>query len=450
MEKLPRPIKEIELHWFAADMVEDKTTDVFWIHGGVGSAKSFGAVQKLYSWILDNAACPMSWWILPTHAKVKDAGIPKWLEWFDLIGLVENKHYELRLSAPCEIRLKHGKLTHTLVFQSADRPRLMVANQIGAFVLSEAGQVTYEVFERATTRRRDKRASYLQSIVEGQPEGMNWFADKANFDGYDEKRNEKSYELWTEDNAHNLAPGYIEACLKAFGHNQAKVESWLYGKFRNFFEGQAYSEYKSDRDRHSSEAEFTSPIVLSWDFNVHPLAWVAMQRKRFEESGKARFKTLSVGESSGRSNLIMEACAEFIHQFPPGRFGRTPIRVTGDATGYARSVRASGSNYDEIKSYLKEYYQSVEVITPKVNPEVTVRIEAVNKAFSYGAALIGESHDNLNRSLINTCWETGTKKLKKPSGDDWTHWADAWGYGLCQLLDIERLDQINLPKIFAT
>lgn len=433
-------------------MIGDTTTDVFFVHGGVGSAKSYGAVQKHYSWMLDNFDCRFSWYILPTHAKIEDTAIPKWQEWFSKLGLSEGTHFEFIKSPPAKLKIRHKGKEHVIYFQSADRPQLMVGNQIGYFTLDEAGQVKYDVYERAMTRRRDVSAKYVQACVLGQPEGLNWFADIANYNGYNKERNEKSYEVWTEDNAHNLAPGYIEANLKAFGHNKAKVDSWLYGKFRAFHEGQAYPEY--DRTSHRCELVPSReiPLTISWDWNYNPLAFVVRQSQWFSDSYGRRTKKLAyLAESSGSSHQIEDACVEFIRRFDPEDGWRnTPIRIQGDATGRARSPRAPGDCFQDVQRNLKKFYSDVKVIAPQHNPLVESRVEATNRLFSYSRIVIDQSCKNLDRSLVNTTWDKkGSRELAKPQGDTWTHWADALGYDVFNETQNELIINLDKPKIIV-
>ena len=437
----------VEYSAWAAECIADKTTDVLWVHGGLGCGKTFGAVQIHDNWVLENPKCKASWFIEPTHGKVEDTAIPAWYEWFEKLELLEGKDFRVYRSKPQKLVIQTSGGQHTVYFHSADRPQLMVGNKIGFFTLDEAGDSKYDVFERATTRRRDRTANYLQSLVIGAPQGLNWFSDKADFQGYDEERNEKSFELWTEDNAHNLAPGYIDSCLKAFGHNPAKVKSWLYGQFTPFHEGQAYIEYDPSVDRHNLRADPRVPLYMCWDFNVSPLAWVAGQRRYVETQDSSGHKLCSVGNSSGESQLIVDACVEFIARFDPEIFRATPIRVTGDATGAARSVRARGTNYDEIRDVLTEFYDDVKIITPRVNPAVDVRVEQVNKAFSYGLAAVHIDDEKLNQSLLRTAWKANTRQLAKGSGDDVTHWADAWGYWIYEEMHKQNLRKIPRRKI---
>lgn len=428
-------------------IINDRETDTIYLHGGLGCGKTFGKVAKHYNWVLENRNCPYSWFIEPAYHKVDSIAIPAWTAYFNLLGLKEKVHYDFYNSKPQKLKINHGTGTHTILFQSADRPQLMVGDNIGYYTLDEAGDSKYEAIERADQRLRDKKANYLQACIGGAPQGLNFFADMANFNGYKEETNELSLELWTEDNLHNLDPNYITRQMRRFGHNQAKVQSWLYGRFTNFFEGQAYPDYDPERDRHELPAEERLPLWFLWDFNVQPLAWVTLQKLAFPS---ANFRTVeklcTVGESSGQSRLIADACAEFIAAYDPREFKNTPIWISGDATSNKRDVRAKGNAFKDIKRYLDQYYSNVSIKTPRLNPYVQVRVEAVNKLFSYGRLLIHKKDENTSRSLIQTAWKDSTGSIAKPSGEDITHWGDALGYGVHQIMASDNINLIDLPK----
>lgn len=439
---------QLKLAKWTLNITGDRSTDVFWIHGGLGCGKTFSIVLKHYQWILENIDCGRSWFIEPAYHKVDSIAIPAWRTLFDIYKLREGKHYRFLQSKPQKLEIYNGLSTHTVLFQSADRPQMMVGDNIGYFTLDEAGEAKSTVFERAGDRARDKSARYIQKTIAGVPQGLNWFADFADWRGYNAEKNEKSFEVHTESNRDNLHPRYIEQQVARYGHNRGKLDSFLYGRFTNFFEGQAYPDYDAENDRHELEPDASLPIRMTWDFNVQPLAWVVLQRRRFEDDNKVEHKYCTQGESSGRSQLIIDACAEFIAMYDPRKYKHTPIRVNGDCNGHQRSTRAKGSCYDDIKSYLKQYYSNVEIVAPKVNPGVQVRVEAVNKAFSYGRALVHKNDKNTSRSLSRTSWKAGTNDIAKPSGDDWTHWGDAFGYDLFDAFKDERWLNVDLPTIF--
>lgn len=428
-------------------IINDRETETIYLHGGLGSGKTFGKVAKHINWVLENKGCPFSWFIEPAYHKVDSIAIPAFKDYFNLLGWKEKRHYEFVRSKPQKLKIYHGLGTHTILFQSSDRPQLMIGDNIGYYTSDETGDSKYEAIERADHRLRDKKANYRQAVIGGAPQGLNFFAEMANFNAYRPEENALSLELWTEDNQHNLAPEYIERLLRRFGHNQAKVQAWLYGRFTSFQEGQCYQDYDPQKDRHENDPDPDLPLWSLWDFNVKPLAWVGLQKQRFFDSTGFRpvDKLISVGESKGISRLIHDACGEFVATYDPRVFKNTPIWISGDATGLKRDVREAGNAFDDIKKYLSQLYTNVRLMVPQSNPYQHVRVEAVNRLFSYGRLLVHKGDDCLNQSLVKTVWSDKTGKIGKPSGEDWTHWADAFGYGVYQISELENINLDNLP-----
>ena len=424
--------------------VQDRTSSAIWVHGGLGCGKTFGACCKHYQWILENLDCPVSWWIEPTFGKIDSIAIPAWRDLFKIMNAREGKHYQFYNSKPQRLEVYTGLSTHIVRFQSADRAQLMVGDNIGYFTLDEAGEVKFDAYERSTHRLRDKKANYTQKVICGAPQGLNWFADFADFNCYDSKKNERSFEVWTEHNAHNLAPNYIAEQLKIFGHNKAKVDSWLFGRFTNFFEGQAYPDFDPALDIDEIPPHASTPLVLSWDNNA-PLAWVALQERYFT-TGLDREKRLCiVKESAGNARLIADACVDFIAKFDPDRGWRdAPIILDGDAALFSPSVRQSGSSFDEIIKILKQYYTNVQIIASRANPLQEVRVEAVNRAFSYRKVMIDRDCKKTVKSFQQTSWKEGNQReLSKPRNEDVNAFSDAAGYHIKRW--IERLDIKYLP-----
>lgn len=427
---------KIELAWWVADAIEDLTSRGFFIHAGLGSGKTHGIWQWLYSRFLLNKKCkdPIYWFVMPTHGKVDDTAIPKWYNWANALGLQEGEHFYLYETKPKKLILKNKGQVITTYFHSGDRPNLMVGTEIAGLVADEAGELKFEVFERGVTRLRDKNATTLQYLFGGAPQGMNWFADWANFSGFDEARKIKSYEVWTDDNAHNLPPGYIEdQLMPMIEHNPSKVASWRYGQFTNFFEGSAYNDLKPT-DFINIEPHPSTPLILTWDNNA-PLAWVALQERMYSDKA---YKVLAIQrESKGTANLLSDACVDFITQFEPSEgWKNTPIIIDGDAALHSPSVRSPGSGYEEIIKNLKQVYSNVQLSANKFNPLQEARVETVNKAFSYNRVLISPKCTKTIKSFQRASWkQNGNRELSKPSGEDVNAYSDAAGYYIFKWLN---------------
>lgn len=448
-----RKKNKVEVAWWVSDAIRDKTSNGFFVHAGLGAGKTYGMCQWLYNRIKLNKRSPrpIYWWIMPTHGKVDDTAIPKWFAFSESIGLKEGKHFHLYETKPKRLILFDGGREITTYYHSADRPNLMVGTEIAGAVGDECGEYKFDVFERTVTRLRDKNAEVLQFLFGGAPQGLTWFADWANFDYYDPVKKFKSYELWTDDNLHNLPPGYIEnQIMPMIGHNKNKVLSWRYGKFTSFFEGSAYPNFDEHQDVEPVEPNKHTPVVLCWDNNA-PLAWSAIQELWTTTPERGRFNDLYVvEESKGADRLIAEACVDFIAKFDPKNGWRnTPIIIDGDAALYATSPRASGDSYSEIMAILKKYYTNVFLRADRFNPGVDVRVEMVNKAFSYRRVKIDPHCTRTIKSFGSTSWKEKSVKreLKKRTGDDVPGYSDACGYYICKWMKEQDVTPGQIQKI---
>jgi len=440
---------DLTLTRWQAELINDRTSNTLYCHAGVGAGKTFAYVLDHAQWVLENKASALSWWLEPTHILISNAAVPEWRKYFNLRKWVDGKHYRIFGSVPQKIEIYHGMGTHTIQFLSADRPQYLVAANIGRLTIDEAGSIKDDVIIYASQRLRDGAANYTQAGILGAPQGMNHFADKANFEGIRKNGDivERSFRASTYMNAHNLSPDFIPRQLANYGTNKNKVLSWIYGYFTNFFEGSAYPDFQDD-DIKECSAHPSSSLILTWDNNA-PLAWVVGQERYIETQFAGRQKVMAwCEESRGNARLIVDACVDFIARFSPQKgWKQTPIIVNGDAALHSPSVRQSGSGYEEIISTLRQYYDNVFLIASRHNPLQEVRVEAMNKAFSYRKQIISPECKKLISSIQRTNWKIGhSRELSKPSGEDVNSYSDAIGYHITQWVQSEIIASSANPK----
>lgn len=250
----------------------------------------------------------------------------------------------------------------------------------------------------------------------------------------DHKRNYRRLIIHTADNAKHLPPDYLPALEAKYGDNTNLKRAHLYGEFCPLVEGSAYSNYIPDiHDVPDERPDPYQPVILCWDFNNAPLAWNAIQK--LHHKGVRRH--IALHNSENNSDNLTNATLEFAAKFPLNEFNATPICLYGDRTGHAGSHKVSGSDYENIHKTLKSLgYSRVSIFaSKKVAPEMDT-VEAVQNAFLYKLLYLCHRCDNLRRSLLSTSWKENTRKLAKPQGDTWTHWADALKYWIYQERDL--------------
>lgn len=452
--------RSVNTPWWVCDAIADQSPErIFWITGGLGSGKTTGAAMWFVDrWFL-NKDSRFSWGVAPTYTKVEQIIIPAVVQvLYDIYGLRERVHYSLTRTPFWKLVLKGYQ--HELHFLSGDRPELFVGSNIASWWITEPGLQTREVFEKCQTRLRCPRAYLRQGIGEGTPEGMNFYADLADipgmgYDRVDPQRNFRRFIVETTMNRHLMPSAEVYAKTKirdVYSYDPAKVLSYEKGLFTKFTKGSAYWEFVESRnvtDRYTPHPEL--PIFLSLDFNVSPLAWVAMQEFRHQANPFAPrvHRIVALAESSGESRGLMDAIAEFAAMFPPSEYGSTPIHVFGDASGYARNYHTAGSDYTSVGQYLQGLgFLNVNIRAARSNPQVKHRLEKTAALMAYEKFLVHVKCKRLIQSFVKTALREGTFDIEKPRNEDWTHYADAATYCLFQLakeIKIEGLYDYTRP-----
>ena len=439
--------------WWVCDAIGDQTAErIFWITGGLGSGKTTGAAMWfLDRWLL-NRNSRFSWGVAPTYTKVEQIIIPAVVQVLhDVYGLRERVHYSLTRTPFWKLVLRGYQ--HELHFLSGDRPELFVGSNIASWWITEPGLQTREVYEKCQTRLRCPRAIVRQGMGEGTPEGINWYADVAdipgiNHDRLDATRNFRRFIVETTMNRYLTPSPEVYAKTKirdVYGYDQAKVQSYEKGLFTKFTKGSAYWEFVESRNVTAGYYCPTPdlPVMLTFDFNVAPLAWVAMQEFKHTPGPYAPrvHKIVALAESSGESRGLMDAVAEFAVEFPPHLYASTPILIYGDGSGYARNYHVAGSDYTSVQQYLQALgYHNVQVRAAKSNPQIKHRLEKTAALMAYEKFAVDVKCKRLIQSFVKTALREGTFEIEKPRGEDWTHYADACTYCLFQLAKEIKLE----------
>jgi hypothetical protein len=464
----PKPIeKQVTTPWWVWDTIQDETNlRVHWITGGLGSGKSHGGQIWDIKRCLQNGVQmsepkpSISWTVAPNY-RICETLLNLTLQVaLDVFQMREGKHFWLRRSFPRQIDFTPMKLNHRLYFLSADNPEHFVSDSITHWRWSEVGVSKALVYEKLQDRLRDRRAKILQGLGDGTPEGSdNHYAELANIPGegrvrFDTERNFSRYIIETGDNSHNLAPGYVEALRDRYRYDPIKLMSYEKGLFVRFDKGSAYWEFVESRNVEQSDVK-PSPslkINLTFDFNVSPLAAVVIQEFMAQRNFLAprEKKMIALWESSGESRGLMDVVAEFGAAFPIGQYRHTPIEVYGDASGWARNIHSSGSDYAMIEQYLRALgYQNVTVLAAKSNPMVKHRLEKTAALMAYERFSVLPSCRKLISSFVKTSLKEGTFEIEKPTGETWTHFADGCTYAMYQLAKDIDVTSPHARKVFG-
>lgn len=430
------------------DALEDETDDRrFWITKGLGSGGTYGGVI----WHLTlseqfNYNSPSSWVVAPTFTQVRDPLIPTFIEVMQRVfGYEAGQDYELIRSGAPRIELASG---HTIYFKSANRPEMFVGANISHYLMTEPGLIARLAYEKTNDRLRCPKAGRLQAMLEGTPEGVgNFYQEEADFEGEIlEAKNYRRFIVWTEDNPY--LDNYAEKVRRNYGHDKAKLESYLYGRFVPLTKGNAYWEFSHSRNvKLDLAASEYLPLTITWDWNHTPLAFVAWQRKTVHTRAGDVYSRIEVlGESSGKSKGIMDACAEFIAQFPPDRFRDTPIEIDGGCDGYAKSHLTNLCAFDQVIQVLKKYYTNVKIVASRKAPLIEHRLQRHNALLAYAYLVIAAWCRNTIKSHETTNLKKHSWDIDKSGEDLFSHWGDGLGYSIFRTtkgLDLEKNDGKN-------
>lgn len=437
------------LHWWTWEAIQDTKTDVLIVTAGLGSGKTHGGVQWHYDRCAKNKDAKFSVFVEPTYARIDDTAIPTWKKVLTEFGLVNGIHYEFINSKPQKLRLLvTGQEVH---FLSGDRPENIVGVEYSHATIDETGTQPKLTVDRVFERVRDPKAKYWQKLLIGAPQGINHFAEKYDSDtlaGWDtsverDHRKEvynkdtkqttryRRFRVTTFDNKEFLPDNYIQNLYDTHSHNPNLIKSYVYGYFCPLVEGVAASNYIPAIHRIKDvEADPSLDIFLTWDFNANSrLAWVGFQRIPFFENGERLHRYVGIHEAEQGYAQLDDACLDFAVKFNRDKFRDTPIYIYGDSSGHAKSHKIKGSDYDNVKEYLKRMgFTRVQICAAKSNPLEHESVEALQKAFKNDVLYISESLTRSHRSLLATTWKKNERKIDKPKEDDWTDFFDAIKY----------------------
>jgi hypothetical protein len=121
--------------------------------------------------------------------------------------------------------------------------------------------------------------------------------------------------------------------------------------------------------------------------------------------------------------------------------------VYGDRTGHARSHKAPGTDFSNLKKWLTESFRDVEIKAPRHITPIRGSVDIVNRLMLYELMLICENCKNMRRSLSNTRWASGKDDLEKKAGETHTHHGDGMRYRIYDLYksaDINDLTQTSI------
>jgi hypothetical protein len=412
---------------------------------GVGYGKTTFGARWLHVRILENEK-PFKYAILaPTHKLLKEC--------FDIfeqhlidIGWVENIHYQIKRSAgSLEIRYPNGARVFGV---SAQNYKTIVSYTFACAWLDEPGFLDDHVYPELLKRVRQGGAKVVQVLRTGVPQGRGdseyfrkcvgpQFTEHLDYtlpgEGTFTRYRQDGVRLIMHGSTHENAINdsrYISNLKDDFGWSKSLWEQQVHGLFIG---ASVNCLYDFDRNTHAGIYPSMPAVFkrwLSWDFNVGQVSWVCAEPGPLQ-GGRESYHV--VAENCTARDTV-EGCRKFIQAFPPEIYGRHSLIITGDCNGWSRDTRNYSNDYEIIRETLQPYYPNLQIVTPRTNPDVSLSIIATNRLFNENPLtgdkirlFINHRCSKLIASLLST-EPDGRGGIKKPTGETWTHPADALRY----------------------
>lgn len=162
-----------------------------------------------------------------------------------------------------------------IYFGSADKPGSLEGTNVGWAWIDEARLVNAEAWRTIVGRVRDQRAKLSQVIVTTTP-AMGWLHDEFahHVPGVRER-----IVASTRENAHNLAPGFVEELERTFSRRQARA--LIDGEF-TLASGAVFEEWSPDRSLIDWTIQPRVRTVLGIDFGVRSPSVILAQILAFD------------------------------------------------------------------------------------------------------------------------------------------------------------------------
>jgi hypothetical protein len=232
------------------EFLTDEASRIKAMIGGLGSGKSRTGAEAFVDLVLANPGCDLLM-AGPTHEMTRDLCVPAFEAACPRELIVRYVKSEKRYD------LRGGR---TVKHASADKPSTLEGRNLAGFWADEARYWPAESWRNLLARLRAVEARRLQGLVTTTP-AMNWLADEFNAS----KPGRVVYRASTLENAHNLAPGYIDDLRRTYSPRLAR--SLIDGEF-SVVSGQVYEEFDDAKHLVDWAYDPALPLWLSWDFGV--------------------------------------------------------------------------------------------------------------------------------------------------------------------------------------
>lgn len=407
---------------------QGENVDILALLGGIGSGKTRCGAEKFGKLCELNRGLPMVCYA-PTYRMLDDATKRTFID------VLVKKGVGFTVRAQENRIILWGDTP--VDFRSLDDPEHLRGPEYAAGWIDEGLQMpTRYPFDVVMGRIRHPEARELCLLFTGSKAGFGW--------GYDifveerAKNRVKVYEIRTDQNPIQVKSGYVDRLRGIYDPKLAQQE--LDAEWVNIGKGKAYWNFSRTRtviaqDKYKVEPQL--PLVLNVDFNVSPMCWnVGQERVGFTDQ-----TVLYVFDELHLDTAGTEVAAkEFML-----RHGRhvSGVEVYGDATGFARSTKATRTDYEIIVQILTKGFVHDGKKIPGMRLEPVINVGRANpgesdRVFAHNARLLDATNRRKLFVTDNCIWtikdyekvafKAGTRQIDKTSDPGVTHHTDAIGY----------------------
>tara|TARA_R110002012_G_scaffold74511_3_gene188861 strand:- start:1048 stop:2295 length:1248 start_codon:yes stop_codon:yes gene_type:complete len=382
--------------------------------GGLGSGKTKAGTARLVLLMLQDKGTNAAYY-MPTYDLLRLRAITGLEEELENLGLpyeTNRADYAIKVS-------NYG----TIILRSYDNPQRIVAYEVAHSIVDELDTLPKDkasLVWRKITERNRQRCLHPQGNTVGcvttPDQGYNGFIYSRWY-----KNSNKFHEVIKAPSTSNpfIPDGYVEQIKENYDSVLAKL--YLEGEIVSLTANKVYHFFNRN-DHHSDRVlyEDDNEIQVGIDFNIGGCCAIVT----VEENGNP----ITVAE------FVSHDTRDFCQRLEKYKKNNRKIIVYPDASGKAQRTNASLSDIDIIRQ------AGYVVDTPRHNPPVRDRINAVNGLLSHNRWLINtETCPNLTESLEAQGYDVSGQPEKfseHPAIDDWV---DAAGYFIHRKWSLGRL-----------
>lgn len=388
--------------------------------GGYGSGKTRAGAEKALRLALANPGV-RGQIIAPTHRMLTNIALDAFRRACPP-GLIAAEHKTEKW-----LRLANGA---EILLGSADNPGSLEGANLAWFWIDEARLVKREAWQVVVGRLREGRAKRLQGVLTTTP-AMGWLSEEFDADLPDRLAIHAS----TTENAHNLAPGFVENLRRSYSARLAKA--LIDGQFA-VIAGQVYEEFDETRHAVAWAYDPRLPLWLSWDFGVRASSVLFAQEtgdfpyylpdgRRLPPRSLVIFDELQIDEkpTQWQIPLVQQRLA-----------GRKPWRIAVDPAGRGRD-QATG--YRSVELLEAAFGRCIRYETDFEQRYIPNRIARVQGALSpvegdptlyVDQSLVGGHKRGVVAALRGSTYpeRAGRRTSDHPVEDDYEHARDTLEY----------------------